>query len=86
MTPSNKVINTKEDLVNLVSTNPAEAMKQIEYLRGSMTKTVDVQVYPEDPEEEKPEPIFEQQEDLTTLNYIGLTVQDLDDLEAQCQE
>lgn len=86
MTKANQVINTKQDLMNLVDSNPQEALKQIEYLRGSTVKTVDVQVYPEDPNEPKPEPIFEQQEDLSTLNSFGLTIEDLDDLEELCQE
>lgn len=86
MTKTNQVINTKQDLMNLVELNPQEALKQIEYLRGSTVKTVDVQVYPEDLNEPKPEPIFEQQEDLSTLNSFGLTIEDLDDLEELCQE
>ncbi len=80
-----QVINTKQDLENLIQSNPEEALKHIAYLRGSTINTVDVQVYPEDPNEPKPEPIFEQQEDLTTLNLLELTIEDLDAYELQIE-
>lgn len=78
-----QVINTKQDLENLIQADPEEALKYIAYLRGSTVRTIDVQVYPEDQNQEKPEPIFEQQVDLTTLNHLELTLEDLDAYELQ---
>lgn len=76
---SNTVINTREDLDAIAGTpEHAEFMAK---LKGSMTRKQDVQVYPDgynspDYDGEKLEPIWEDVEDLSTIERFGFTKAD----------
>lgn len=68
------IINTRADLDAIAGTQ--EHADFIEKLKGSMIKTVDVAVYPEnynDPEYDGEEitPIWEEQEDLSVIESFG---------------
>jgi len=70
------IINTRQDLDSIQGT--PEHADFIEKLKGSMTKTVNVAIYPDgynDPEYtgELIEPIWEDQEDLTIIESFGFT-------------
>lgn len=75
------VINTRADLDAIQSTpEHAEFMK---FLKGSMYRSQNVQVYPEGygtPEYEGPnlEPIWEQVQDLTTITAFGFVPSDFE--------
>lgn len=78
---SKNVINTREDLDAIQGT--PEYNDFIVKLKGSMTRKQDVQVYPEnynqlDYDGEKLEPIWEDVEDLTTIESFGFTKSDLE--------
>ena len=65
------VINTREDLDALIGTKEYDDFMQI--LKGSMTKRIDVQVYPDgynqpDYAGEKLSPIWEDVEDLSIIS------------------
>jgi hypothetical protein len=70
------IINTRQDLDEIVGT--PEYDQFMEYLKGSMTRKEDKQVYPEDyntPEYagEVLEPIWEDVEDLSTIKRFKFT-------------
>ena len=70
------IINTREDLDAIEGT--PEYDNFIIYLKGSMTRKIDIQVYPDDynqPEYsgEKLEPIWEDLEDLSIIERFGFT-------------
>jgi len=74
------VINTREDLDALVGT-PLHG-EFIDRLRGSMTRKQDVQTYPEGygtPDYEGPtiDPVWQDVEDLSTIERFGFTKADL---------
>lgn len=76
---SKTVINTREDL-DAVKGTP-EYDEFMAALKGSMTRKQDVQVYPDnynDPEYdgETLEPIWEDVEDLSTIERFGFTKED----------
>ena len=71
---SNTVINTREDLNAIVGSE--EHSEFMRYLKGSMTRKQDVQAYPEgygQPgyEGETLEPIWQDVEDLNTIEKFG---------------
>ena len=73
------VINTREDLDAIIGT-PAHA-EFMAALKGSMTRKQDVQDYPENynsPDYDGPklEPIWEEVEDLSTIERFGFTKAD----------
>lgn len=73
------IINTRQDLDTLKGTEKYTDF--IAYLKGTMTRKQDVQVYPEDynkPEYNGPqlEPIWEDVEDLSTITRFGFTKAD----------
>lgn len=75
------VINTREDLDHLAEQNPAQHAEFMLYLKGSMTRKQNVAVYPEgygQPGYEGPavDPIWEDVEDLTTIEHFGFTKAD----------
>jgi hypothetical protein len=80
---SKTVINTREDLDAIAGTTEhAEFMKS---LKGSMTRKQDVQVYPEGynmPGYEGPklEPIWEEVEDLSTIERFGFSKEDFNNV------
>lgn len=70
------IINTRQDLDEIVGT--PEYDQFMEYLKGSMTRKEDKQIYPEDyntPEYagEVLEPIWEDVEDLSTIKRFKFT-------------
>ena len=76
---SKTVINTREDLDAIQDT--PEYDEFMASLKGSMTRKQDVQVYPDnynDPEYdgETLEPIWEDVEDLSTIERFGFTKED----------
>lgn len=78
---STSVINTREDLEILKESNPAEYANFMAYLKGSMTRKQDTQVYPADynqPEYTGPklQPIWQDVEDLSTIERFGFTKAD----------
>lgn len=78
---SKTVINTREDLEAVKGT--PEYAEFMAALKGSMTRKQDVQVYPEnynDPEYDgqKLEPIWEDVEDLSTIERFGFTKADFE--------
>lgn len=79
MSSSKVVINTRADLDALEGT---EAHKEfIDKLKGSMTRKQNIQVYPEnynqpDYDGEKLEPIWDDVEDLTTIESFGFRKED----------
>lgn len=79
MSSSKVVINSREDLDALEGTDiHAEFMAN---LKGSMTRKIDVQVYPEnynqpDYQGEKLEPVWNDVEDLTTIEAFGFKKSD----------
>ena len=73
------VINTRSDLDAIVGT--PEHAEFMDRLKGSMTRKQDVQVYPDnygmpDYDGEKLEPIWEDVEDLSTIERFGFTKAD----------
>lgn len=73
---SKAVINTREDLDALIGTPEHDEFMAM--LKGSMTRKQDVQVYPEgynQPgyEGDKLEPIWEDVEDLSTIERFGFS-------------
>lgn len=73
------IINTREDLDAIVGT--AQYDQFMEYLKGSIIKPVNVQVYPEgygtvDYTGETLEPIWETTEDLSVIERFGFTKAD----------
>lgn len=73
------IINTREDLDAIAGTEKHAEFMQV--LKGSMTRKVDTQVYPEgygkpDYEGETLEPIWEDVEDLSTIERFGFTKED----------
>lgn len=73
------IINTREDLDALAGTPEHEEF--MKFLKGSMTRRQNVQVYPEDYNKpdyqgEKLEPIWEDIEDLTIIERFGFTKSD----------
>lgn len=76
------VINTREDLDALIGTE--EHQQFMQYLKGSMARMQDVQVYPighGQPGYEGPllSPIWEEVEDLSTIERFGFTKSDFSD-------
>ena len=76
---SKTIINTREDLDAVYGT--PEYAEFMESLKGSMTRKQDVQVYPEgynQPgyEGDKLEPIWEDVEDLSTIERFGFSKAD----------
>ena len=76
---SKTVINTREDLDAIQDT--PEYDEFMASLKGSMTRKQDVQVYPNgygmpDYEGEKLEPIWQDVEDLSTIERFGFTKED----------
>lgn len=74
------IINTREDLNAIEGTT--EHAQFMEYLRGSIKKPVNVQVYPEgygtaEYEGEELSPIWEEIEDLSVIERFGFTKADL---------
>lgn len=74
------IINTREDL-NAIEGTP-EHIQFMEYLKGSINKPVNVQVYPEgygttEYEGEELSPIWEEIEDLSVIERFGFTKADL---------
>lgn len=79
------IINTREDLDALLGT--PDYIPFMETLKGSMTCKVNVQVYPEGygkPEYQGDilEPIWEDIEDLSTIERFGFTKEDFDNMES----
>lgn len=77
------IINTREDLDAIVGT--AQYEQFMEYLKGSIIKPVNVQVYPEgygtvDYTGETLEPIWETTEDLSVIERFGFTKADFNNL------
>lgn len=77
------VINTREDLDAIQGT--PEYDEFMAALEGSMTRKQDVQVYPEgynqpDYEGEKLEPIWQDVEDLSTIERFGFSKTDFQNL------
>lgn len=73
------VINTREDLDKIQGT--PEYNEFMNRLRGSMSIKVDVQIYPEnynDPDYDGPklEPVWDELEDLSTIERFGFTKAD----------
>lgn len=73
------IINTREDLDSLLGT--VEHTKFMRVLKGTMFRTVDIQTYPEgygtpDYKGEKIEPIWENIEDLSTIERFGFKKED----------
>ena len=73
------IINSREDLEAVKGT--AEYDKFMQALKGSMTRKQDVQVYPDgysqpDYEGEKLEPIWQDVEDLSTIERFGFSKND----------
>jgi hypothetical protein len=73
------VINTRADLDAVEGT--AEHAEFMQALKGTMTRKQDVQVYPDgynlpDYDGEKLEPIWEDVEDLSTIERFGFTKAD----------
>ena len=83
MTSLKTIINTRADLDAIAGTpEHAEFMKS---LKGSMTRKQDVQVYPEGynmPGYEGPklEPIWEEVEDLSTIERFGFSKEDFNNV------
>jgi len=78
---STSVINTREDLDSLKESNPAEHANFMAFLKGSMTRKQDVATYPADYNQPdyaggKIEPVWEDVEDLTTIERFGFTKAD----------
>ncbi len=78
---SKVVINTREDLDAIAGT--PEHAEFMQALKGSMTRKQDVQVYPDgynqpDYEGPKLEPIWEDVEDLSTIERFGFTRSDFE--------
>jgi hypothetical protein len=77
------IINTREDLDAIAGT--AQYDQFMEYLKGSIIKPVNVQVYPEgygtvDYTGETLEPIWETTEDLSVIERFGFTKADFNNL------
>lgn len=77
---SKTVINTRADIDAIVGT--PEHAEFMDSLKGSMTRKQDVQVYPENynqPGYEGPklEPIWQDVEDLSTIERFGFTKEEL---------
>lgn len=77
---SKTVINTREDLDAIQGTPKYDEF--MEALKGSMTRKQNVQVYPDnygdpDYDGETLEPIWEDVEDLSTIERFGFTKADL---------
>lgn len=75
------VINTREDLDHLAEQSPAQHAEFMLYLKGSMTRKQNIAVYPEgygQPGYEGPaiEPVWEDVEDLSTIEHFGFTKAD----------
>ena len=73
------IINTRADLDAIAGT--PEHAEFMQFLKGSMTRKQDVQVYPEgynqpDYDGEKLEPIWQDIEDLGTIERFGFTKAD----------
>lgn len=73
------IINTRQDLDEIIGT--VEHEQFMEYLKGSMTRKEDKQVYPEDYNTsdyagDKLEPIWVDTEDLTIIERFGFTKSD----------
>lgn len=73
------IINTREDLDAIAETEKHVEFMQV--LKGSMTRKVDVQTYPEgygkpDYEGETLEPIWQEVEDLSTIERFGFKKED----------
>jgi hypothetical protein len=73
------IINTREDLDSIIGTEQHDQF--MEYLRGSIKKPVNVQVYPEgygtvEYTGETLDPIWEQIEDLSVIKRFGFTKAD----------
>lgn len=78
---SQSVINTREDLEAIKDSNPAEYLKFMAYLKGSMTRKQDTAVYPDsyntpDYDGDKIEPVWSDVEDLSTIERFGFTKAD----------
>ena len=78
---SKTIINTREDLDALVGTPVYDEFMQA--LKGSMTRKQDMQTYPDgygSPEYDGPElePVWEDVEDLTTIERFGFTKADFE--------
>lgn len=74
------VINTREDLDALAGTPAHDEF--LDYLRGSITRKQDAQTYPEGygtPDYEGPalDPVWQDVEDLSTIERFGFTKADL---------
>ena len=70
------IINTRADLDAIAGT--PEHAEFMQFLKGSMTRKQDVQVYPEgynqpDYDGEKLEPVWEDVEDLSTIERFGFS-------------
>lgn len=77
------IINSREDLDSLRGTQ--EYAEFVAYLKGSMTRTVNVAAYPDGynrPGYEGPEiePVWMEVEDLSTITAFGFTKEELLDL------
>ena len=77
------IINTREDLDSVIGT--VEYDNFINYLKGSMVKRTNIQVYPENygkPEYtgELLEPIWETSEDLSIIDQFGFTKEELSNI------
>ena len=73
------IINTRADLDAIIGT--PEHAEFMQFLKGSMTRKQDVQVYPEgynqpDYDGEKLEPVWEDVEDLSTIERFGFSKAD----------
>lgn len=80
---SKAVINTREDLDAISGTS--EHTEFMKALKGSTTRKQDVSVRPDDygrPEYEGPEipPVWEDVEDLTTIEHFGFSKNDFKDV------
>jgi len=76
------IINSREDLEAVKGTPDYDKFMQA--LKGSMTRRQDMQVYPNgynqpDYEGEKLEPIWEDVEDLSTIQRFGFTKADFEE-------
>ncbi len=77
------IINTREDLDAISGTD--KHAQFLEMLKGSMTMKIDTQVYPEnynkpDYDGEKLDPIWQEIEDLSTIERFGFTKEDFKDM------
>lgn len=78
---STSVINTREDLDHIKATDPVAYNQFMQYLKGSMVRKQDVAAYPTDYNQpdyagSKIEPVWQDVEDLTTIERFGLTKAD----------